>query len=216
MRDWNNQVEVEIFFLSSFQITQNLKPQKNRSKKSAYALHEQSIKTHFTLRWYDESDVWLCDVLAWHIRRLCHTYLCFLSLSSAATFFEHLFEKDLREILARHMQSIWSIYERTRKMRMIWSEKKNWARPDIRLAYAEHRVEIVSKFFVNYKVQLDVKKKFWSRLDYFNSSWTELIIIALIALQKVELKLAQTSWFSLTIILKVNNWIVKAFQSHVI
>ena len=124
-----------------------------------------------------------------------------LPLPPAAAFFGRLFGGGLREILARHMQSIWSTYGR---------------RPGIRLAYAEHRVRIAPEFSANYKVRPDAKKNFRPRLGYSNLSWTGLIITALTALQKVELKPALTSWFPLTIILKVNNWIVKAFQFHVI
>ncbi len=184
---------------SKSQITQNLKPQKNRPKGSAYALHEQSIEAHFTLRRYGESAAVWCVSVAYATLMPCLPVS--LPLPPAATFFGRLFEGSLREILARHMQSIWSTYER---------------RPGIRLAYAEHRVRIAPEFSANYKVRLDVKKKFRPRLGYSSLSWTGLIIIALTALQKVELKPALTSWFPLTIILKVNNWIVKAFQFHVI
>ncbi len=93
-----------------------------------------------------------------------------LPLPSAAAFFGRLFGGGLREILARHMQSIWSTYGRTRKVRMIWSGGEGWARPGIRLAYAEHRVEIVPEFSVNCKVRPDAKKNFRSRLGY-ELSW---------------------------------------------
>lgn len=53
---------------------------------------------------------------------------------------------------------------------MIWSERKGWARPGIRLAYAEHRVGIVPKFSADYKVRLDAKKDFRPRLGYSNPS----------------------------------------------
>ena len=88
--------------VTKFQITQNLKSQKNRSKRSAYALHEQSIETHFTLRRYDESDVWLCDALEWLMRRLCHAYLCSYLCLQQRLSLSVCFESRLREILARH------------------------------------------------------------------------------------------------------------------
>jgi len=49
---------------------------------------------------------------------------------------------------------------------MIWSGGEGWARPGIRLAYAEHRVGIVPEFSANYKVRPDAKKNFRPRLGY--------------------------------------------------
>ena len=109
---WNSRAETGSFFFF-FPASAQL-----------FAYANTYVQKHFNRG----STFWIF-ALAVHMRSLCYAYLCPWHLRRSS--WGACFRKNLRKILAKHMQCIWSTYKLMKTTMKIWSEDESSARPCI-------------------------------------------------------------------------------------